>query len=247
MTKDNKWIAFFDNHASKYMDEVFVANTVAEVDFLIEHLNLSKESKILDMGCGTGRHAIELGKRGYSVTGIDISEGMLNEARKTAKAENVTTVTFQQADATKFTSDVQYDSVYCVCEGSLGLISAGDDPYEHDLAVLKNLYNALKPDGRMLITCLNGMRFIRQYQQSDVEAGTFDPLTLAETVQMPSEDGDITVQERGMVPSELRLLLRMIGFEVEHVGGGTAGNWGLRQVELDEIELMAICTKTAIS
>ena len=34
MTKDNKWIAFFDNHASKYMDEVFVANTVAEVDFL---------------------------------------------------------------------------------------------------------------------------------------------------------------------------------------------------------------------
>jgi len=35
----------------------------------------------------------------------------------------------------------------------------------------------------------------------------------------------------------------MTGFEVIHIGGGTAGNWGIRPVELDEYELMAIVRK----
>lgn len=242
----NDWKTFFDHHADKYMDEPFVGGTVDEVDFLVEHLQLTPQYHILDMGCGTGRHAIELGKRGYTVTGVDFSDGMLDEARKTAQAAGVTTITFKQADATQFTSDVQYDRVYCVCEGSLGLIGSGD-PYAHDLTVLKNLNAALKPGGKMLITVLNAMRHIRLYSQEDVEAGVFDPMTSIETGTISTEkDGktvEITTRERGMIPTELRLMLQTTGFSVEHIGGGTAGNWGIRQVELDEFELLAIATK----
>lgn len=77
--------SFFDAHAPHYMNNAFTKNTIKEVDFVIEELKLPMGSTILDVGCGTGRHSIELAKRGYKVTGIDISAGMLAEARRAAK------------------------------------------------------------------------------------------------------------------------------------------------------------------
>jgi len=249
LTSNNEWKTFFDRHAPKYMDEPFVKATEEEVDFLIEHLQLSKDHRILDMGCGTGRHALELGRRGYHVTGVDLSDGMLQQARQIAQAEGITTVTFQQADATLYTTDTPFDRVYCVCEGSLGLIGTGSNPQAHDRAVIQNLYNALKPGGKMLITALNAMRHIRLYQQEDVDAGTYDPATLTETGTIATGEGDdvleITTRERGFVIPEMRLILEITGFEVTHIGGGTAGNWGIRPVELDEYEIMAIMNKPA--
>ncbi len=47
--------------------------TRGEVDFIEKEINFDKTKRILDIGCGTGRHAIELAKRGYNVTGIDLS------------------------------------------------------------------------------------------------------------------------------------------------------------------------------
>ncbi|NDJ59978.1 MAG: class I SAM-dependent methyltransferase [Chloroflexi bacterium] len=247
MTETNKWQVFFDRHASKYMDEPFVKGTQAEVDFLIAHLNLTTDQRILDMGCGTGRHALELGRRGYHVTGVDLSGGMLAQARQIMQAEGITTLTFQQADATRYTTAAPFDRIYCVCEGSLGLVGAGSDPHEHDMAILRNLYDALKPGGRMLITVLNAMRHIRQYQQADVEAGIFDPVTLTEAGTLSTGEGDDVVEidtvERGFVIPQLRLILQVVGFEVEHIGGGTAGNWGIRPLQLDEYEILAVVNK----
>jgi len=115
MKKTNDWKNFFDHHAHKYMDEPFVKATKAEVNFLIEHLALAKDRCILNMGCSTGRHAIELAKRGYHITGVDLSSGMLDQARAAAMEENLTTVSFQQADATCFITDIPFERAYCVC------------------------------------------------------------------------------------------------------------------------------------
>lgn len=247
--QDNQWQAFFDQHAPHYMDEPFVAGTLGEVDFLIEHLHLSPDMQILDMGCGTGRHALELARRGYTVTGVDLSDGMLAQGRAAAAAENLTTVTFVQADATQYQTDTPFDRVYCVCEGALGLIGVGNDPQAHNMAVLRNLFNALKPGGQMLITVLNAMRHIRAYQDADVAAGRFDPATLTEIGTITTGEGEaaLTVQalERGFVIPELRLMLEVVGFSVAHIGGGTAGNWGIRPVALDEYELLAIAKRPA--
>ena len=70
----NSWEAFFAAHAEFYDENVFVKNTFAEVDFLIEVLDLPPGGLVLDVGCGTGRHSIELAKRGYAVTGLDLSK-----------------------------------------------------------------------------------------------------------------------------------------------------------------------------
>ena len=80
----NVWEEFFDGHAPEYMNNVFTKNTKAEVDFLIEELNLAKGSSILDIGCGTGVMAHQeqamVGPRG-SVLAIDPSLAMLQVAR----------------------------------------------------------------------------------------------------------------------------------------------------------------------
>lgn len=82
MSDAHPWVRFFDGHASQYLQNKFTNNTVAEVDFLLRELALAPQSEILDVGCGVGRHAIELARRGHNVTGIDISAGMLDEARR---------------------------------------------------------------------------------------------------------------------------------------------------------------------
>lgn len=82
----------FDNYGNQYDKEIFVQGTLGECDFIEKELNYDRSKKILDIGCGTGRHAIELTKRGYQVTGIDLSEGQLKRAREKAEKEGLSTL-----------------------------------------------------------------------------------------------------------------------------------------------------------
>ena len=246
----NEWETFFDQHAPNYMDNTFTKNTREEVDFIVEELNLPPGSHILDVGCGTGRHSIELARRGYRMTGVDISTGMLNEAQREADKAGVK-IDLIRADASQFKSVKEFDAAICICEGAFGLLGSEDDPYMHELNILKNIHRTLKPGGRLILTALNGMRKIRGATEEAIADATFDPLTLVETYphDYESEGGEksIIVRERGFVPSELILLLLFAGFRVEHVWGGTAGNWNRATIDLDEMEIMAIASKPSDS
>ncbi len=80
-TSDPKaWEEFFDAHAPLYDQNDFTQNTVGEVDFILDELSVPAGASILDVGCGTGRHSIELARRGYDVTGLDLSAQMLARA-----------------------------------------------------------------------------------------------------------------------------------------------------------------------
>jgi len=244
MTRPNDWQTFFDAHAPQYMRNCFVGNTQFEVDFLIEELGLAPGSAVLDIGCGTGRHSVELAKRGYRVTGVDISPGMLAEARKAADAAGVK-VEWIQSDATRFTPTKAYDGAICLCEGAFGLLGGADDAIEQPLAILRNVAASLKPSGQFLLTALSAFRNIRRYTQQDVLEGRFDPLTLTEHGEMAPVEGapPVPTRERAFVPSELRLLARIAGLEVLHIWGGTAGAWNRGPVNLDEFELMMVARK----
>ena len=246
MTRRNEWEEFFDGHAAVYMDNSFTKNTLEEVEFVLEELSLPPGNSILDVGCGTGRHAVELARRGYQVTGVDISAGMLAEAEKAAREAEVE-VELIHADATRFTSDKLFDAAICLCEGAFSLLGSEDDPIEHDLAILFNIHAALKPRARFILTTANACRLIRQATQEDVEKGRFDPLTMVEvfTVEWDTPQGkkSLLVRGRSYVPTELAMLFRQAGFEVEHIWGGTAGNWGRRKIQLDEMEVMVVARK----
>ena len=226
------------------MDNVFVKATDKEVPFLIDILGVPDGGAILDVGCGTGRHSVGLAANGYQLTGFDLSPGMLAEAQKAADSAGVN-IELIQGNATAMSFDSRFDGAICLCEGAMCLIGEGEDPLEHDLAVLRGILRALKPGARAVINCLNGIKKFRQYTPEDVSAGRFDPMTTIERFELEFDDDDgrksvFSGRERGIVPSEFRLLLIHVGFEVEHLWGGTAGNWGKRPVEMDEYELMAV-------
>lgn len=247
MKQKKDWEEFFDHHAPEYMDNVFTKNTQAEIEFLMEELNLPEDSSILDIGCGTGRHSVGLAKHGYKVTGIDMSSGMLDEARKAADKANAK-VEFIHADASEYEPQSRYDAAICLCEGAFALIGLDQDPLVHDLAILRNINRALKTDAKFILTTLNALEKIRKYTKEDIEKGVFDPCTLAETFQMeyntPEGKKSVILREKGYVACELRLVLSMAGFETLNIYGGTAGNWGRRPIDPDEIEIMVIARKS---
>lgn len=89
---------FKKNYAHQYDREVFTQGTIGECDFLEQEFQYNKKMNLLDVGCGTGRHAIELTRRGYNITGIDLSEAQLVLAKEKAREAGLT-IPFLQADA----------------------------------------------------------------------------------------------------------------------------------------------------
>ena len=246
MTEKTTWETFFDAHAPIYEENVFTKNTLKEVDFLLEELGISTGGSVLDVGCGTGRHSIELAGRGYAVTGLDLSSEMLARAAAVAKTAAVH-VEWIRSDATSFSFPSKYDAAICLCEGSFGLLSQTDDPIAQPLSILCNISRSLKPQAKVMATVLSAARMLRAHSNEDVTAGRFDPLTLVESAECQPREGHpvVAVRERGFVATELTLLFRLAGLSVVNIWGGTAGNWGRRTLDLDEYEIMIVATKTA--
>lgn len=240
------WKEFFDGHAPHYDQNVFTRNTLVEVQFLWDTMGLEPGMRLLDVGCGTGRHAVELAKRGLEVTGVDVSTGMLEVARAKA-AEAGVLVEFIEADATTWRASDLYDAAICLCEGGMGLINHDEDPVAHDLGILRGIGASLNSGAPFVMTAMNGYATIRRATDEFVEQGSFDPGTMvmayADEWELPEGKVPMLIRERLFIPPELASMLHHAGFAVEHIWGGTAGEWGERPLKLDEIEVMFVAHK----
>ncbi|MBN6040564.1 bifunctional 2-polyprenyl-6-hydroxyphenol methylase/3-demethylubiquinol 3-O-methyltransferase UbiG [Amycolatopsis sp. 195334CR] len=85
--------------------------TVQEIDFLEQNLGLTPRSRILDVPCGSGRHSLELARRGHRVTGVDLSAEAIGHARRAAAGLDVE---FVQADMREIPRDAGFDAVLCL-------------------------------------------------------------------------------------------------------------------------------------
>ncbi|MEZ0324489.1 MAG: methyltransferase domain-containing protein [Fimbriimonas sp.] len=242
--KPREWQSFFDSHAAAYEENPFTKHTAAEVDFFLSLYPIVAGASILDVGCGTGRHSIELARRGFQVTGLDLSSGMLDQARKNAGSLPIEWV---QADATDFDLGSRFDAAICLCEGAVGLIEKGEDAERHDLAIFRNIAQSLKPNAPFLLTALNAYSTIRQMSDQHVIEGRFDPATMVSSYQdqwdLPDGARMMTIYERLFIAPEVVKMLTSGGFTVDNVYGGTAGYWSRRPLSLDEVEAMYVCRR----
>ena len=87
--------------------------TDAEIDFLVRTVGLRPGDSVLDVCCGSGRHALELARRGYRVTGIDVSAEAIAYARRTAADEGLA-VDLRVGDMRALPTDVQADLAICM-------------------------------------------------------------------------------------------------------------------------------------
>jgi len=240
------WEKFFEIHAPGYMENVFTRNTKAEVDFIINEMKLNPGEHILDMGCGTGRHSVELARRGFEVTGVDLSQAMLNQASKAAESAGVE-VEFIRSNAAEFQSDEKFDAAISLCEGAFSLFGKDEDPYERDAAILDNVHRSLKPGRYFLLTVLNAMRHIRMYDKEAVRKGVFNPYLYIERTEQEVEVNGVTEKvtllEKGYASGEIILMMRAAHFRIINMWGGTAGAWNKDLLDPDEYEIMFLAAK----
>jgi len=107
-------MAIHDSYYTKQFRELAgfhrIKETSIQVDFIEKTLSLPAGAKVLDMGCGFGRHSIPLAQKGYAVTGYDASADYLDEARRAAQEAGVK-VSFKQMDMRKLDDERQFDAV----------------------------------------------------------------------------------------------------------------------------------------
>jgi SAM-dependent methyltransferase len=137
-----------------------VADTRGEITSLLRKLRLRPGARILDVPCGFGRHAVELARRGFRVTGVDISPELIAQARQAAAAKGVT-VEFRCGDMRRLAYRRRFDAVLNLFT-SFGYF--GDAA---DLKLLERFYQALRPGGWVALHLINRDWVLRNFQATD--------------------------------------------------------------------------------
>lgn len=145
MNKGNWFANFFTGLWVEVQVRLWTFESSAEqVDFIERVLKLPAGAKILDIPCGTGRHSLELARRGYRVTAVDHSEQLMYFGKKIAKKENLK-ITWVKSDMRDIDFKDEFDAVICMW-GSFGFFDDNDN-----LLFLKKASQALKKTGKFLM------------------------------------------------------------------------------------------------
>lgn len=207
------------------------------------------------MGCGTGRHTIELTKRGYSVTGIDLSETQLKRAKEKAGNNNLT-IDFQQQDARKLTFNSEFDIAIMLCEGGFPLMETDEMNFE----ILKSVTKSLRAQGKFIFTTLNGLfplyHSVEEFCASASQDGnatyrsnTFDLMTFRDhnTTEFEDDFGNrkiLECNERYYVPSEITWLLKSLGYSKVDIFGAKLGEFSRNHtLTTEDFEMLVIAEK----
>ncbi|UCF62894.1 MAG: class I SAM-dependent methyltransferase [bacterium] len=243
----------FTNYAQTYDREPFTQGTPGEVDFIEDEIEFHKTETILDIGCGTGRHAIELARRGYQVTGIDISESQLKWAREKAQLAGVQ-VRFLKKDARKFTFRKKFDAIIMICEGAFSLMETD----EMNFQILQHAEKSLKNQGVFIFTCLNALfplyHSVKDFlnaaaTQSSTGSLTFDLITFRETseIKVTDDSGNkrsMICNERYYTPSEIHWLLTSLQFRKVEFFGCKLGAFSREDpLTTEDFEMLVVARK----
>ncbi len=229
-----------DHLGDAYLRYSFTYGTVSEVDVLVEVLDLAPGARLLDVGCGPGRHSHELARRGFEVVGLDVSETFVGLARRGAPRG----ATFIHGDARTMSFDSEFDAAISLCQGAFGLAGGpGSDTavLDPDGAVLERIVAAVRPGGGVALSAFSSyfqVRFLGDDDDFDAAAGVN-----REHAVLRDVDGVELVSELWttcFTPRELRLLADRAGLVVDEIRSVTPGDYARRRPDLDHPEFLVV-------
>lgn len=245
----------FENYAESYENESFTKGTIGECDFIEQELSYNKQLAILDIGCGTGRHAIELHKRGYNVTGIDLSDSQLKKARSNAEKAGLH-IRFEKHDARSLPFNKEFDAAIMMCEGGFPLMETDEMNFE----ILKQASKSLTDKGILIFTTLNGLFPVYNsidnfhaetneeqdtvYHSSNFDIMTFRDHNITEAIDDDGNKKVLVCNERFYIPSEITWLLKTVGFTSIEIFGARLGEFSREHaLTTKDFEMLVIAKK----
>ena len=221
------FVDLFDEDYLRTLPFLTPQATQAEAEFVIDTMSLAPGAQVLDVGCGYGRHAMELAARGFHVVGLDLSTPLLVRGGEEAHRRGLT-INFVRGDMRELDFENQFDGAYCL----FSTFGYFDD--ETNKKTLQNIARALKPNGKLLVEILN-----RDYVIADLPTRVWwegDGCVVLEEVELNYfssriqvnrsvvfDDGRQLEQEisvRAYSLHEVGKLMHAAGFRVLEVSGG---------------------------
>lgn len=223
-----------DHLGAAYLRYSFTKGTAQEVAFLVDALDLRGGQRVLDVGCGPGRHALALAARDIEVVGVDIAQRFIDIAAERTPAG--APATFLRMDARELTFDHEFDAAVSLCQGAFGLVGPGAD-----LDVLQGIAHALVPGGRFAISAFSSYFQVRYPQEQgsfDVATGVHHERTVIKDEAGQETDADLWTT--CYTPRELALLSARAGLVVDHIWSVEPGHYERRAPTIETAELLVV-------
>jgi SAM-dependent methyltransferase len=239
--REGHWFEPIADHlGAAYLRYSFTKGTAQEVEFLVDALDLCPGHRVLDVGCGPGRHAYALAERGMAVVGVDISQRFVDIARDGAPPG----VHFVCADARDLRFDAEFDAAISLCQGAFGLAGAPGAAVDADGDVLAGIARALRPGGVAAVSGFSAyfqVRWLEDTDSFDADAGVNH-----ERTEVRDEDGVAAPADLWttcFTPRELRLLAIRAGLDVRAVWSVTPGAYAARPPTVDSAEFLLMAER----
>lgn len=235
-----------DHMGPAYERYSFTKGTEQEVDALVALLGVVPGQRILDVGCGTGRHSRAFAARGFEVVGVDISPRFVDVANDQAGDSE----RYVLGDARDLPFDGEFDGVISLCQGAFGLTGGpgADDRLpsrELDESILDGIARALTPGARAAVSAFSAYFQLRHSdtpESFDARLGVNHEHTAVRDAAGHSVPAELWTT--CFTPRELRLMARIVGLSPLAVHSVTPGGYGPFEATTDQPEFLLVVERS---
>ncbi len=233
-----------DHLGSAYLRYSFTKGTRQEIDFIVSELHLAPGMRVLDVGCGPGRHALELARRGIEVVGIDISQTFIDLAAQAADSEGLAALaSFHRHDARQIPqlegTREAFDAVICLCQGAFGLMRQNSE----DELVLEGMASSLKTNGTLVLSAFNAYFAVKYHSAAEFDADSGVSSEMTEIRNPLGEIREVALHTGCYTPRELRLLCREAGLDQIRVFAAEPGDYGHAPPSTETAEFLVFASR----